>query len=121
MIRGARENNLKNLDVAVPLGKFVVVTGVSGSGKSSLITEILVKRAVNVLQKGRQHPGRHDAIEGFEHLDKIVDIDQSAHRPHGLAPTPPPTQASSLSSASSSLPSPSPALEATSPDASAST
>ena len=77
VIRGARENNLKNLDVAVPLGKFVVVTGVSGSGKSSLITEILVKRAVNVLQNGRQHPGRHDAIEGFEHLDKVVDIDQS--------------------------------------------
>ncbi|MXX18827.1 MAG: ATP-binding cassette domain-containing protein, partial [Dehalococcoidia bacterium] len=77
VIRGARENNLKNLDVPVPLGKFVVVTGVSGSGKSSLITEILVKRAVNVLQNGRQHPGRHDAIEGFEHLDKVVDIDQS--------------------------------------------
>ena len=77
VIRGARENNLKNLDVAVPLGKFVVVSGVSGSGKSSLITEILVKRAINVLQNGRQHPGRHDAIEGFEHLDKIVDIDQS--------------------------------------------
>ncbi len=77
VIRGARENNLKNLDVAVPLGKFVVVTGVSGSGKSSLITEILVKRAVNVLQNGRQRPGAHDAIEGFEHLDKVVDIDQS--------------------------------------------
>ena len=77
VIRGARENNLKNLDVAVPLGKFVVVTGVSGSGKSSLITEILVKRAVNVLQNGRQRPGAHDAIEGFQHLDKVVDIDQS--------------------------------------------
>ncbi len=77
VIRGARENNLKNLDVCVPLGKFVVVTGVSGSGKSSLITEILVKRAVNVLQNGRQRPGAHDTIEGFELLDKIVDIDQS--------------------------------------------
>ncbi len=77
VIRGARENNLKNLDVSVPLGKFVVVTGVSGSGKSSLITEILVKRAINVLQNGRQHPGRHDAIEGFQNLDKVVDIDQS--------------------------------------------
>ena len=77
LIRGARENNLKNLDVAVPLGKFVVVAGVSGSGKSSLISEVLVKRAVNVLQNGRQRPGAHDAIEGFEHLDKIVDIDQS--------------------------------------------
>ena len=77
VIRGARENNLKGLDVSVPLGKFVVVTGVSGSGKSSLITEILVKRAVNALQNGRQRPGAHDAIEGFEQLDKIVDIDQS--------------------------------------------
>ncbi len=76
-IQGARENNLKQLDVSVPLGKFVVVTGVSGSGKSSLITEILVKRAVNVLQNGRQRPGAHDTIQGFEHLDKIVDIDQS--------------------------------------------
>ena len=77
MIRGACENNLKNIDVSVPLGKFVVVTGVSGSGKSSLITEILVKRAVNVLQNGRQRPGNHDAIEGFDNLDKVVDIDQS--------------------------------------------
>ena len=76
-IRGARENNLKNLDIAVPLGKFVVVTGVSGSGKSSLITEILVKRAVNALQNGRQRPGKHDGIKGFQHLDKVVDIDQS--------------------------------------------
>ncbi len=76
-IRGARENNLKNLDVSIPLGKFVVVTGVSGSGKSSLITEILVKRAVNALQNGRQRPGKHDGIKGFQHLDKVVDIDQS--------------------------------------------
>ena len=77
VVRGARANNLKNLDVAFPLGAFVVVTGVSGSGKSSLVTEILVKRAVNALHRGRQRPGAHDAIEGFEHLDKIVDIDQS--------------------------------------------
>ena len=77
VVRGARQNNLKNLDVAFPLGAFIVVTGVSGSGKSSLVTEILVKRAVNALHHGRQRPGAHDAIEGFEHLDKIVDIDQS--------------------------------------------
>ncbi len=76
-VRGARENNLQDIDVEVPLGKFVAVTGVSGSGKSSLITEILVKRAVQVLHGGRQRPGAHDGIEGFEHLDKIVDIDQS--------------------------------------------
>jgi excinuclease ABC subunit A len=76
-IRGARENNLRNLTVDIPLGKFVAVTGVSGSGKSSLINEILVKRATNVLHGARQRPGLHDAVEGLEHLDKIVDIDQS--------------------------------------------
>jgi len=76
-IRGARENNLRNLTVDIPLGKFVAVTGVSGSGKSSLINEILVKRATNVLHNGRQRPGLHDAVEGLEQVDKIVDIDQS--------------------------------------------
>jgi excinuclease ABC subunit A len=76
-IRGARENNLRNLDVEVPLGIFIAVTGVSGSGKSSLISEILVKRAAQVLNGARQRPGLHDAVEGLEHLDKIVDIDQS--------------------------------------------
>jgi excinuclease ABC subunit A len=77
VIRGAKENNLRNLDVEVPLGKFVAVTGVSGSGKSSLITEILVKRAAQVLHGARERPGQHDAIEGLDHIDKIVDIDQS--------------------------------------------
>ena len=76
-IRGARENNLRNIDVEIPLGKFVAVTGVSGSGKSSLITDILVRRASNVLHGARQRPGLHDAIEGLEHVDKVVDIDQS--------------------------------------------
>ena len=76
-IRGARENNLKNIDVEVPLGRLVAVTGVSGSGKSSLITDILVRRATNVLHHGRQRPGLHDVVEGLEHIDKIVDIDQS--------------------------------------------
>jgi excinuclease ABC subunit A len=77
VIRGARENNLRKIDVEVPLGKFVAVTGVSGSGKSSLITDILVARASAVLHGAHARPGRHDAIEGLEHLDKIVDIDQS--------------------------------------------
>jgi len=76
-IRGARENNLRDLDVKIPLGRFIAITGVSGSGKSSLISEILVKRAVQVLHGGRRRPGRHDAIEGLEHIDKVVDIDQS--------------------------------------------
>jgi len=76
-IRGARENNLRNLDVEVPLGKFVAVTGVSGSGKSSLITEILVKRATQVLHGARKRPGAHDGVEGLDHIDKVVDIDQS--------------------------------------------
>ncbi|MFN0145985.1 MAG: excinuclease ABC subunit UvrA, partial [Dehalococcoidia bacterium] len=77
VVHGARENNLRNLDVEVPLGQFVAVTGVSGSGKSSLITEILVKRAAQVLNNARQRPGLHDSVDGLEHLDKIVDIDQS--------------------------------------------
>jgi excinuclease ABC subunit A len=76
-VRGARENNLQGLDVEIPLGKFVAVTGVSGSGKSSLISEILVKRASLVLHGARQRPGLHDSVEGLEHLDKLVDIDQS--------------------------------------------
>jgi excinuclease ABC subunit A len=76
-IKGARENNLRNLDVDIPLGMFVAVTGVSGSGKSSLITEILVKRALQVLHGSRQRPGLHDSIQGIEHVDKVVDIDQS--------------------------------------------
>ncbi len=77
IVRGARENNLRGIDVEVPLGKFVAVTGVSGSGKSSLITEILVKRALQVLHGARQRPGAHDSIEGLESIDKVVDIDQS--------------------------------------------
>ncbi|MBI2766579.1 MAG: excinuclease ABC subunit UvrA [Chloroflexi bacterium] len=77
LIRGARENNLRNLDIEVPLGRFVAVTGVSGSGKSSLINEILVKRAAQVLHRAHGRPGLHDAVEGLELLDKIVDIDQS--------------------------------------------
>jgi len=76
-IKGARENNLKNIDVDIPLGKFVCVTGVSGSGKSTLITEILYKRAAQVLYNARERPGDHDAILGLELLDKVINVDQS--------------------------------------------
>ena len=77
LIKGARENNLKNIDVEIPLGKFVVVTGVSGSGKSTLITDILYRKIAHSLYRAHDKPGAHDAIEGIEYLDKIIDIDQS--------------------------------------------
>ncbi|HEX5156136.1 MAG TPA: excinuclease ABC subunit UvrA [Ktedonobacterales bacterium] len=77
VVRGARENNLKNIDVAIPLSRFVVVTGVSGSGKSSLINEILYKRLAQQLNRAHARPGDHDNIEGVEYLDKVIDIDQS--------------------------------------------
>ncbi|HEY5208838.1 MAG TPA: excinuclease ABC subunit UvrA [Stellaceae bacterium] len=76
-IRGARANNLKNISVALPLGTFTCVTGVSGGGKSSLIVDTLYKALAKFLNGAREHPGAHDAILGTEHLDKIVDIDQS--------------------------------------------
>jgi excinuclease ABC subunit A len=77
LIRNARENNLKSIDVTIPLGKLVVVTGVSGSGKSTLVNEILYKRLGQVLNRAHERPGLHDAIEGMEMLDKVIDIDQS--------------------------------------------
>jgi excinuclease ABC subunit A len=77
VVRGARENNLKNIDVTIPLGRFVVITGVSGSGKSSLINEILYKRLAQQLNRAHARPGDHDGIEGVEYLDKVIDIDQS--------------------------------------------
>ena len=76
-IRGARENNLKNIDVDVPLGIMTCVTGVSGSGKSSLINEILYKALAKKLNRARTIPGAHDGIDGVEQLDKIIAIDQS--------------------------------------------
>jgi len=74
---GAKENNLKNINVKIPLGLFTSVTGVSGSGKSSLINEILYKRLANELNHAKQKPGDHLAIKGLEYLDKVIDIDQS--------------------------------------------
>jgi excinuclease ABC subunit A len=77
VIKGARENNLKEVDVHIPLGRFVCVTGVSGSGKSSLINEVLYKRLARDLYRAKDAPGDCDAIAGLEHIDKVVNIDQS--------------------------------------------
>lgn len=74
---GARENNLKNIDVDIPLGIFTCVTGVSGSGKSSLINQIVYKRLAKELNRAKIKAGKHTDIEGFDQLDKIIDIDQS--------------------------------------------
>lgn len=77
VVYGAKENNLKNIDVEFPLGKFICVTGVSGSGKSSLINEILNKHLATELNGAKKIAGKHDRIEGTEHLDKVINIDQS--------------------------------------------
>ena len=76
-IRGASQNNLQNVNVKIPLGEFVCVTGVSGSGKSSLINEILYKKLAAELNRAHAHPGKHKEIRGLEHLDKVIQIDQS--------------------------------------------
>jgi excinuclease ABC subunit A len=77
VVRGAREHNLKRIDVEIPLGVFVSVTGVSGSGKSTLVNEILYRAVANRLHRARMRPGGHDRIEGIEEVDKIINIDQS--------------------------------------------
>ena len=77
VIKGAAENNLKNIDVEIPLGVFTCVTGVSGSGKSSLINEILYKRLAKELNRAKTRAGRHEAMLGLEKLDKVINIDQS--------------------------------------------
>lgn len=77
VIKGARQNNLKNIDVDIPLGKFVCVTGVSGSGKSSLVNEILYKGAARVTNRLQEEAGDFDEILGLENIDKVIDIDQS--------------------------------------------
>ena len=76
-ILNAKENNLKNIDVKLPLGKFICVTGVSGSGKSSLVNEIIYKRLANELNGAKRFPGKHEEMKGIEHLDKVIDIDQA--------------------------------------------
>ncbi|HEY3052365.1 MAG TPA: excinuclease ABC subunit UvrA, partial [Thermoanaerobaculia bacterium] len=77
IIRGARQNNLKNLDVTIPLGLFVAVTGVSGSGKSTLVNDILYKALSRHFYESPDTPGEHDRIEGVDQIDKVIDIDQS--------------------------------------------
>jgi excinuclease ABC subunit A len=77
VIKGARQNNLKNIDVTIPLGKFVCITGVSGSGKSTLVDEILYRRLSQIFYRSKDRPGAFDAILGVEHIDKVINIDQS--------------------------------------------
>jgi excinuclease ABC subunit A len=77
VIKGARENNLKNIDVPIPLGRFVCITGVSGSGKSTLIDQILYRRLAQLFYRSRERAGECDYIIGIEHIDKVVNIDQS--------------------------------------------
>ncbi len=77
VIKGAKENNLKDIDVRIPLGKFVCITGVSGSGKSTLIDDILYKKLANLFYRSRERAGDCDDITGVEHIDKVVNIDQS--------------------------------------------
>jgi excinuclease ABC subunit A len=76
-VRGARENNLRGVDIAFPLGRFVAVTGVSGSGKSSLVTQILYPALAARIWGARERPGAHDAIDGIDRIDKVIEIDQS--------------------------------------------
>ena len=87
-IKGARENNLKRVNVSIPLGLLVCITGVSGSGKSTLINEVLYKKLAQVFYRARERPGKFDDIKGLEHIDKVVNIDQS---PIGRTPRSNPT------------------------------
>jgi len=77
VIKGARQNNLKDIDVRLPLGKFICVTGVSGSGKSTLIDEILHRKLAQIFYRSRERVGECDAILGIEHIDKVINVDQS--------------------------------------------
>ena len=77
VIRGAREHNLRNVNLDLPRDRLIVFTGVSGSGKSSLVTDILSRKVAQYFYKAKDRPGAHRAVEGLEHLDKAIDIDQS--------------------------------------------
>ena len=76
-VKGASENNLKNVDANFPLGQFIAVTGVSGSGKSTLVNEVLHKVLAQKLNRAKQKPGKFKSISGLEELEKVIDIDQS--------------------------------------------
>jgi excinuclease ABC subunit A len=88
VIKGARENNLKNIDVPIPLGKFVCISGVSGSGKSTLINDVLYKKLAQAFYQAKDRPGKCDSITGIQHIDKVINIDQS---PIGRTPRSNPT------------------------------
>jgi excinuclease ABC subunit A len=77
VVRGAREHNLKDIDVRIPLGRFVCITGVSGSGKSTLLVEVMYRRLAQMLHRSREPAGAHDDIKGIDHIDKVINIDQS--------------------------------------------
>lgn len=77
VVRGAREHNLKDIDVRIPLGKFVCITGVSGSGKSTLLVEVMYQRLAQILHSSRERAGEHESMEGVEQIDKVINIDQS--------------------------------------------
>jgi excinuclease ABC subunit A len=77
VIKGARQNNLKNIDISIPLGKFVCITGVSGSGKSTLVDEILYRKLAQIFYRAKERPGQCDEITGLENIDKVINIDQS--------------------------------------------
>jgi excinuclease ABC subunit A len=93
LVRNATENNLKHVDARFPLGKLICVTGVSGSGKSSLVVDVLFKALAQRMYRAKDHPGHHDAIDGLDNLDKVIDIDQS---PIGRTPRSNPATYTSL-------------------------